>query len=603
MRRFHAMPFGAETREDGSVRFRLWAPAARSVDLCLTEPLPMEPLPGGWFERTVDDAVPGSLYRYRIDGGTMVPDPASRFQPRDVHGPSEVVDPRAFPWSDDDWRGRPWAETVLYELHLGCFTAEGTYRGAMERFDHLVDLGVTAIELMPLSDSRGARNWGYDGVYPFAPDSRHGRPEDLKGFVQAAHQRGLMVFLDVVFNHFGPEGNYLHLYAPQFFTERHRTPWGAAIDFDGPDSRTVRDFFIHAALYWIEEFHLDGLRLDAVHAIHDASRPHVLEELAETAANQVGGERHVHLVLENEANQARYLEPDETGRPRHYVAQWADDIHHGLHVLVTGESDGYYADFADTPARHLARSLAEGFAYQGDIPPGGRGEPSGHLPPTAFVAFIQNHDQVGNRAFGERIGAIADPRAVKAAVAILLLAPHPPLLFMGEEWGASSPFPYFCDFEAELARLVTEGRRGEFVGFARFSRQEDRERIPDPNAEETFNAGVLDWNEIKTPLHAEWLAYYRRLLRLRGEQITPLLTKARGNAADFDVFSATAFSVRWGLGDNTRLCLAANLSCEPTSVDPLQPPGRLLFATENALPDHLALGILSPWSVAWFLDP
>ena len=603
MRRLHAMPFGAEAREDGSVRFRLWAPAARTVDLCSPETVSMELLPGGWFERIVDDAGPGTLYRYRIDGRTMVPDPASRFQPRDVHGPSEVVDPRTFAWPADDWRGRPWDEAVLYELHLGCFTPDGTYRGAVKRLDHLVDLGVTAIELMPLSDTAGARNWGYDGALPFAPDSRHGRPDDLKAFVQAAHQRGLMVFLDVVYNHFGPEGNYLYGYAPQFFTERHQTPWGAAIDFDGPDSLAVRDFVIHNALYWIEEFHLDGLRLDAVHAIHDTNRPHILEELAETVSDHVARSRHVHLVLENDANQARYLGRDKTGRPRHYVAQWADDIHHGLHVLVTGESDGYYADFADVPARHLARSLAEGFAYQGDIPPGGRGEPSDHLPPTAFVTFLQNHDQVGNRAFGERITAVAEPRAVKAAVAVLLLAPHPPLLFMGEEWGAGSLFPFFCDFEGELARLVTQGRRREFAHFARFSREEDRERIPDPNAEGTFNSAVLDWNEIGTPPHTEWLAFYRLLLRLRNEEIVPLLAKAQGNAGDFAVFGDTAFSVRWVLAGNARLWLAANLGSDATRVDPIQPPGRLLFATENAIPDHLARGILPAWSVAWFLDP
>lgn len=366
MKRRHAMPFGAEVR-DGSAVFRLWAPAARRVDLCLEgapgQVLSMQPKEDGWYECATRRGRPGSHYRYRIDGDLMVPDPSSRFQPRDVHGPSELIDPCDFDWTDDDWHGRSWEEAVFYELHVGCFTPEGSFAAAAACLPELAELGITAVELMPVADFPGTRNWGYDGALSFAPDSRYGRPEDLKALVARAHALGLMVFLDVVCNHFGPEGNYLGRYAPQFFTERHHTPWGAAINYDGPDSRPVRDFFIHNALYWIEEFHLDGLRLDAVHAILDDSRPDILEEIAAAVAAGPGRERHVHLVLENDDNAARYLRRDGDGRPGAYVAQWNDDIHHALHVLLTGEESGYYADYRDDPAGHLARCLCEGFAY------------------------------------------------------------------------------------------------------------------------------------------------------------------------------------------------------------------------------------------------
>ncbi|HVL35964.1 MAG TPA: malto-oligosyltrehalose trehalohydrolase, partial [Burkholderiales bacterium] len=417
------MPFGAELTGAG-VRFRIWAPQARSVDVSMNgEHLPMQRREDGFFELTARAAA-GTRYRYRIDGGAEVPDPASRFQPQDADGPSEIVDPAAFAWADGGWRGRPWREAVIYELHVGAFASQGRYGAVADKLAHLKALGVTALELMPLADFAGRRNWGYDGVLPYAPDSRYGRPEDLKALVQAAHKAGLMVFLDVVYNHFGPKGNYLHTYAPQFFTDKHKTPWGAAIDYGVP---AVRAFFLHNALYWLEEYHFDGLRFDAVHAIVDDSPRHILEEIAATVRERLPG-RHVHLVLENDANQARFL-----GEGR-YDAQWNDDSHHAYHVLATGESDGYYGAYAEAPAKHLARCLAEGFAYQGEVSPFSgepRGEPSAHLPPERFVDFMQNHDQIGNRAHGERLASLADEKALKALSAILLLAPSPPLLFMG----------------------------------------------------------------------------------------------------------------------------------------------------------------------------
>ena len=420
MNRLHHMPFGAQIGNDGKVRFRLWAPKASevSVDLC-GKTLAMSRLDQGWFELITGEANPGTRYQFKIDHLHSVPDPASRYQPLGVHGPSEVVDPKTFEWKSIGWSGRPWEEAVLYELHVGTFSPAGTFAGAQEKLDYLVDLGITAVEFMPVSTFPGTRNWGYDGVLPYAPAAGYGRPQDLKHFIDTAHSKGLMVFLDVVYNHFGPEGNYLHLYSPQFFTARHRTPWGEAINFDGPESRQVRDYFIHNALYWLEEYCFDGLRIDAVHAICDSSRPDFVTELAETIRTRIGHDRRVHLVLENYNNAAHYLGGDVRDKPGRCTAQWNDDIHHAAHVLLTGESDGYYQDYADHPATHLARCLAEGYSFQGQPSSyqrgRSRGEPSRDLPLSCFVSFLQNHDQVGNRAFGERISSLTAAEKMKAA--------------------------------------------------------------------------------------------------------------------------------------------------------------------------------------------
>ncbi|HEX3971217.1 MAG TPA: malto-oligosyltrehalose trehalohydrolase, partial [Stellaceae bacterium] len=446
MKRLYRMTFGA-TPHSAGIKFRLYAPKARQVALRLEGKDRAMTRDGDWFGLNAADAKPGMRYHYVIDGGQTVPDPASRFQPQDVNGPSEIVAPEAFDWTDEDWRGRPWHETVLYELHLGAFTRDGNYRAAMGELERLRDLGITAIELMPLADFAGTRNWGYDGVLPFAPDSSYGRPEELKALICAAHRLGIMVFVDVVYNHFGPEGNYLSLYAPDFFAQR-QTDWGQSLDFSG----IARRFFIANALYWLIEYHIDGLRFDAVHAIHDESETHFLDELAREA-RQACGDRHIHLVLENDKNEAHLLERDGSAKPRLYDAQWNDDFHHAMHVVLTGEADGYYSDYAASPVDSLGRTLAQGFAYQGERSPfrdAPRGEPSAHLPPVAFVDFLQNHDQVGNRAFGERLISLVPREALKAAIAIQLLAPSPPLLFMGEEVGATMPFLFFCDFTGDL---------------------------------------------------------------------------------------------------------------------------------------------------------
>lgn len=591
MRRAHAMPFGAAGQLGGGVRFRLWAPAAQRVDLVLDGrgELPLRRLTAGWFERIEPRAAAGSRYRFRIDGGLLVPDPASRHNPDDVHGASQVIDPTAFDWRDDNWRGRPWDEAVIYELHVGTFSPAGNFAGVAERLDHLADLGITAIELMPVADFPGRRNWGYDGTLLFAPDSRYGTPDDLKRLVQAAHARGLMVFLDVVYNHFGPDGNYLGSYASAFFNPQRHTPWGAAINFDGPDSATVREFFIHNALYWIEEFHVDGLRLDAIHAIRDDSRPDIVEALA-GAVHAAAGERQVHLILENDCNQAHYLGRD---------AQWNDDTHHALHVLLTGETDGYYADFADDPVGRLGRCLTTGFAYQGErslFRGEPRGEPSAHLPPGAFIDFLQTHDQVGNRAFGERLDRLAPPQAVAAGLALLLLSPHTPMLFMGEEFACVQPFLYFCDFSAnpDLARAVTDGRRREFARFARFADPAARSRIPDPNADGTFHDCLLDWNRVDR----ERLDLVRALLAARRQWLLPRLREHRGPLpAEFERLGRHGIRVRWHFAGET-LHLAANLGAEPVAAPTLTAAALPIFA----FPATLDGGRLPAWSVQWHLD-
>ena len=596
--RSHSMPFGAEPRLDGTVRFRLWAPSQNRVSLVLGECdlLPMTPLEGGWHELATERAEAGTLYRFELEDGKRVPDPASRHQPQDVHGPSQVVDPRAYQWSDAGWRGRPWHEAVIYELHIGAFTPEGTFRAAAGKLDHLVELGVTAIELMPVADFAGQRNWGYDGVLLFAPDATYGDPDDLKALVDAAHARGLMIILDVVYNHFGPEGNYLNAYACQFFTDRHKTPWGAAINYDGPDSGPVRDFMIHNALYWLEEYHFDGLRLDAVHAIIDDSTTHLLEELGKRVRARFSDERHVHLVLENEENEAHWLERDPGGEPRTYTAQWNDDAHHVLHTAATGEDAGYYIEYhRDT--EKLARALAEGFAFQGQMmkyrgEP--RGEPSRHLPPTAFVSFIQNHDQVGNRAFGDRLTALAPAEAVRAIAAVNLLAPQIPMLFMGEEWAAAQPFLFFCDFGAELGEAVRKGRREEFARFPEFQDKGARERIPDPIAEDTFRSSKLVWDDPTHPPHAGWLDWYRRILDVRRRAIVPRLANI-SDAGEYELLGMGAVRIRWRLDAESRLSLLANLS--DASLDVEVPADEALWREGEARPDGLG-----PWSVIWMIE-
>jgi maltooligosyltrehalose trehalohydrolase len=596
MRRHRELPFGAELTPNG-VRFRLWAPRATAVSLQLdaVDPagLPMACEGDGWFTLSTAFAEPGARYRYLIDGQAF-PDPASRYQPDGVHGPSEVIDPEAYDWSDLGWRGRRWEEIVLYELHVGTFSEIGDFAGAVHHLDHIAELGATAVELMPIAAFPGGRDWGYDGVFLYAPASAYGRPDDLKRLVEACHRRGLAIFLDVVYNHFGPEGNYLPAIARDFFTDRHETPWGSAIDFSGPNCRPVRDFCINNALYWLQEFHFDGLRFDAVHAIFDESKPDILEEIAQTIRQRIT-DREVHLVLENDRNEARYLRRAD-GRVTRYNGQWNDDLHHILHVLVTGDTSGYYADYAVEPARYLGRALTEGFAYQGEPSPfrGGkpRGESSGELPATAFVGFLQNHDQVGNHPLGTRIAARAEEGPLHAAVTIVLLSPQIPLLFMGEEWASVRPFAFFCDFEPGLRDSVRDGRRREFPHFPEFQDAAARERIPDPTALSTFEMSRLDWADQTEEVHAGWLARYRLLLGIRAREIVPRLSGMRSFAGVYRVLGTKAVGVEWRLGDGSLLSLLANFADKPLQVRRDFPKGRMIYSSaEPGAPSSAAFFI------------
>jgi maltooligosyltrehalose trehalohydrolase len=568
--------FGPELSDRG-VRFRLWAPQARQVELLLDKPLPMDAA-DGWFTCDAAEASAGIRYQFRIDGDLIIPDPASRFQPNDVNGPSEIIDHR-YDWRCRDWKGRPWHEAVILELHVGTFTPEGTFRAAIDKLDHLVETGITAIELMPLADFSGRWNWGYDGVLWFAPDGSYGRADDLKALIDAAHQRGLMVFLDVVYNHFGPEGNYLPRIAPRFFSEA-QTPWGVAINYAVPE---VRIFAIESALMWLHDYRFDGLRLDAVHAIVNPGTPHILDDLSRAVgeyARESG--RQIHLILENDDNRASLLDPAEEPPRGHYRAQWNDDYHHAWHVQLTGEHNGYYKDYVDSAPR-IARCLADGFCYQGEpsLHRDGRrrGEPSGYLSPLAFVNFLQNHDQIGNRARGERLGTLAKAPALEAAFTVLLLAPSPPLLFMGEEWGSTRPFPFFCDFKGDLGEAVRKGRHEEFAD----AYAESGSSVPDPLAEATMLSAKLDWDNSQ---RGERLNLTGRLLQARRKHVVPLgpdILPGRTTAS----FANGLLQARWVTRDRA-LILFANVSDQPRKID--FPVIDTVVWGERT--DHLA-----PWSV------
>jgi maltooligosyltrehalose trehalohydrolase len=580
--------FGVKFTADGAT-FRLWAPAVKRVDVLLDgKPHALRRGEDGWFSASVAGIKAGALYKFRIEDAVDIPDPASAFQPRDVAGPSEVIDHNSYQWRARDWRGRPWHEAVLIETHVGTFTPEGTYCAMIDRLDHLVATGFTALELMPLADFSGLRNWGYDGVLWYAPDGAYGRPDDLKTLIDEAHLRGMMVFLDVVYNHFGPEGNYLGQYAPSFFTQA-QTPWGSAIDYRVPQ---VRAFAIENALYWLREYRFDGLRLDAVHAIAEPGEVSMLHDLSR-AVGDLAAEtgRHIHLVLENDDNCAGLLDPDQDPPRGKYRAQWNDDYHHAWHVLLTGESHGYYGDYSKSPPSDIARSLGSGFIYQGEASAhrGGqrRGEPSGTLAPVSFVNFLQNHDQIGNRALGNRLENLAADKAMEAALAITLLAPMIPMLFMGEEWGSTAPFPFFCDFEGDLADAVRNGRRKEFAGaYAQYGNE-----IPDPLDEATFRSAALDWNARDLPKAHRRLTLVRDLLSIRHREIVPRLVRAR--FGDASVEDNGLLSAHWPMGDGTLLHLLANLSDQGVTFQ-AEIPGTKIWGSDLS-------DVILPWSVHWHI--
>jgi len=555
--------WGPEPLAGGDTRFHLWAPDAASVTLDIdgADAAAMARGADGWY--ALDRAEgPGTRYRFRV-GEQAVPDPASRLQSGGVHGWSVVPETR-YDWQHPDWRGRAWHEMVILECHAGTL---GGFAGVIERLPTIAAAGITAIELMPVGAFGGTRGWGYDGVLPYAVQEDYGSPAELRRLVDTAHGLGVSVFLDVVYNHFGPDGNYLGAYAADFFDAEVHTPWGGAVAVErAPAAR----FFVDNALMWLRDYRIDGLRFDAVHAI---GNPPFLDAMAAEIRAALPG-RHVHLVLENEENDAARL------RDGGFDAQWNDDFHNVMHVLLTGETSAYYADFADRPAERLARCLAEGFIYQGEASANHDGKPRGsasaHLSPTRFVAFLQNHDQVGNRAMGERLIALTDKAKLRAATALLLLCPQVPLLFMGEEEGSATPFLFFTDFHDELADAVREGRRKEFAKFDAFADPEARARIPDPNAVSTFAASVPQ----PGPEADEWRAFYRELLTLRRERIVPHLVGAVSVGAQ--VLGAAAVVARWRLGDGTTLGVAIDLGDEPATLpggaDPLFVEGERFVA-------------------------
>jgi len=575
--------WGAEPAGGGRWRFRLWAPGAGAVGIRLGDTEHgLDRGAGGWFETELA-AAPGTPYAF-VAGGLTVPDPAARAQAGDVHGPSLLIDPAAYHWRTP-WAGRPWHDTVLYELHTGTFSPGGDFDGVRARLDHLAATGITAVELCPVAQFSGDRGWGYDGVLLYAPHRAYGGPDALKRLVDAAHARGLMVFLDVVYNHFGPDGNYLHAYAPAFFDTGRSTPWGPAIAFGEP---AVRRFFLDNALYWLEEYRLDGLRLDAIDQIQD---PTMVEELARAVRARDFG-RPVHLTTEDDRNITHLHRRRPDGRPVLYDGEWNDDFHHAAHVLATGETDGYYGDYAADPGADLLTALRDGFVQQGRPSPyrGGaaRGEPSSHLPPVAFINFLQNHDQTGNRAFGERLAALAEPRAVEVLTGVLLLSPMVPLLFMGEEWGETRPFQFFCDFHGELGEAVRAGRRRELARWRQFADPALRERIPDPNDPDTFQRSKLDWRGADSAAGAARRALIRNLLEIRRAEIAPRLPGMAAMNALARARGARGVAVRWTLGDGSRLHLAACLGGEPFVVDGA---GRELFRLGEPGRERWALAV------------
>jgi malto-oligosyltrehalose trehalohydrolase len=603
-RRMHTMPFGCQPIPDGGWEFALWAPAiSETIQLVLTrsdEPsmrIPLQSCEAGWQRVQVPYAQVGDHYQFQLPNGQLVADPASRYQPQSVHGSSMVIDPRDFLWHDVNWKGRLWSEAVIYELHVGTFSKTGDFNGVIPHLATLVDLGVTAIELMPIADCPGQWNWGYDGVLLYAPAARYGTPHDLKSLIQAAHQLGLMVFLDVVYNHFGPEGNYLHQYAPHFFDPQRHTPWGGAIAF--ANQQQVRAFFIHNALYWLEEYHVDGLRLDAVEQISDPSMIDILDELADQVQSHLGHERHIHLMLENDLNSASRLQRQVDSQPRTFTAQWNDDFHHAIHVLLTGETVGPYQDFGQQPQRLLARALAEGYAYQGEpsLFRGGRcrGEASASLPPTAWIQFLQNHDQIGNRPHGERLYTIISDAAWETALAVLLLAPAPPLLFMGQEWGAEQPFLFFCDFEPELTRAITHARQHELATMWQVAH--DQQTFPAMPT--TVMACQLDWSERLCRRGQDYWLYHQQLLALRRAHIWPRLP-AITHGGCYHLSGEGGLEVLWTVQQEGILGLRVNLSDQSCSLITSQAHRhRQLIYTRN----HHDWDVMEPWSLCVWFDP
>lgn len=559
------------------MRFSVWAPHCRQVTVALSgrkgeRSLSLESQDAGVFTGVLDDVDPGSDYSYRLDQGPARPDPVSRSRPAGVHGPTRIVDPAAFSWSDQGWTGLSMADLIIYELHIGTFTPEGTFDSAIERLPKLRELGVTAIEIMPVAEFPGSRNWGYDGVSLYAPQSTYGGPDGLRRLVNACHKEGLAVILDVVYNHLGAEGNYLTEFGP-YFSDRHRTAWGDGWNLDGPESDEVRRYIVDNALYWITEFHLDGLRLDAADKIADQSARHILEEIVSAVRHQrraLG--RRINLIAESDANDPRFIQTLDRGGYG-LNAQWTDDFHHAVHVALTGEQQGYFQDFRGLET--VAKALTNRFVNDGRYSPYRRrryGRSATHLPSDHFVVCIQNHDQVGNRPAGERLSALVPPEALRLGAAVLLLSPYVPLLFMGEEYGEVNPFLYFVSHsDPALVEAVREGRRREFSTFGWSG------HVPDPQAEATFTQSRLDWSRIARPAHSRLRALYADLLRLRRKEpaLRPAAASVSVSHDDSERWVRVGFSA-----PTSELVAVFNFGDQVRTVS-LPQPAALMLSTDD----------------------
>jgi maltooligosyltrehalose trehalohydrolase len=567
--------------------FQLWAPQPAGVEVVVAgERIAMTPIDGGWWTCSVDTAGEGTEYAFSLDGGPPRPDPRSPFQPHGVHGASCLVDHGRFAWTDGAWRGLPLLGSVFYECHIGTFSAEGTFDGACRHLGHLAELGIDAIELLPVAEFPGRWGWGYDGVDLFAPHHAYGGPDGLKRFVDAAHAHGLGVVMDVVYNHLGPAGNYLPGFGP-YFSARHQTNWGDAVNFDGPGSDEVRRFVIDNALMWLRDYHCDGLRLDAVHAIVDESATHILESLvAEVGVLAAHLRRPLFVVAETDLNDPRFVRSREAGGYG-VDAAWADEWHHALHAVLTGEKNGYYADFG--PLSLLAKALRQAWVYDGMYSAvRGRvhGRDPGGLDGNRFVVFTQNHDQVGNRATGDRLASLVSPELLRVAAGLLLTSPFVPLLFQGEEWGTATPFQYFTDHDdPELGRMVSDGRRQEFATFGW-----NADDIPDPQDPETFYRSKLDWAELGESRHADMLHWHRRLLALRRQ--VPALSDPRLDRVEVQCDEAAG----WLVLRRGPVTVAANLGAGTCTL-PASAPARLLDASQATVSLTGRELVLPPYTV------
>ncbi|MCA1644355.1 MAG: malto-oligosyltrehalose trehalohydrolase [Chloroflexi bacterium] len=586
------LDMGATPTADG-VQFRVWAPAPARVEVELADTgqlVAMDRDGDALWSAFVSSARPGTRYGYRLNGQLSRPDPYSRSQPQGPHGPSAVVDPNAYRWHDHAWLGQGIQGLVIYQLHIGTATPEGTFDSLIAQLPRIKALGVSAIEPLPVTEFPGQRNWGYDGVDLFAPAHVYGGPDALKRLVDAAHQHGLGVILDVVYNHFGPDGNYLRDFSPDYFTERYHTPWGAAINYDGPPATAtwVRRVVLDNARYWLHEYHADGLRLDATHAIYDNSPQHLLAELTRTVRASLPPARQVALTAETHENDVRYLKPVEDGGFG-FDAVWADDFHHTLRRYLAGDHEGYYADFSGSLAE-VARCIEQGWLYEGQARPStGREEKRGtrarDRPARQFIYTLQNHDQVGNRPFGDRLHHQVDTDTYRAAATLLLFLPYTPLLFMGQEFGACSPFQYFTDHRPDLGKLVTEGRRREFQAFSLFADPRTRDRIPDPQAESTFLTSKLRLADAETEQGAALQALYRQLLDLR--RTDPVLAVPDRHAMAARALTREVLAVR----RSAERLLLANFGAANARIDEFGGDWRVLL--DSGVPTHVDAGGVS----------